>query len=1166
MVEQTDAPIQTLAPEEDIRQQSIPSFTPIRGRRGSSSNRGAAEREAARQEALRQEAARRVAEAERVRKELVEAERVLRARQKITDEAIRLKRGFTRRQVRKKLAKENVSISQLRKATKVNRSFVRQTGRRIIDTSKGTEVKRSFVIQQSLAKGRDLKFTNTGRLKQISFQSFNVISGGTLTQRRLDKRQKDLNKKIDLFNKEFGKGELSQQEFFKADGRLNEIEREQSSIEKKRDETFKKFGIARRFGIGRKKLKPELSKTELNKLLKDNPPLKKEFDKLNKRLGNTQTSLNKSKGLNKKRLEFKKANLQEQIAIIKGGDPKVITGTFPLIPASRIPSGVVSITGLGTPKIVEGKKVIDISFRTNKGVIGQARGVIVGKDNVVSLGKSGNVVLNTTLRKGKIIKIQSFASVEKTKSSQKILKQLDEVIDLKALKPKGINLKKNLKRILKEEKGLISKLKRTRSKKRIRKLTNQILGLGQRRLNLEKNARSLISSQKKRKTITRGRRPRRILDKKIIKKRIRQRKIIVRKRKRLKAKAKRLRIKRRKTTTLKQRISQRIQIKPKQLDLEKNLKRLQKKIKRDAKSLKKRKTFGKTTRGRRPPKVKTIKALQRKELTLEQDVARVRKIQGQIKRLKELGLTKRRVKRKKKLGRIGRRLQRLRKEARATQDEVRRREIIRRLSKITKRKQKAIRKSLKLGKPVKITGLKLVKIRGLKRSVRKKIRKSKRKQKAIRRSLKLGRPVKIRGIRAERIRKFEPKKSPFDNVIRENINFIRQIGIGRVKSVKGKKFFKKSGAKRKTQIQDFLSESKIIPKKEFDRVIGSVLTKEGAKARFNIILKQFSEGKDINVGGKVLKQINKQEFERALKKVVPLIARAITKSAKPSKIVRATQLSKTTSIVKGSQISGKQISAVKSKTITQQTQAGAVTLKKKVSRRVAQAQKLRTTQKRKLVLKQKGKAKQRPIQRIAQIQRTAQKKRVRTLLKQRTVQKTRPLRITPTLIPKKPGRIIVPIAKKKKRRTRRIKKRKRRQAYNVFARPTKKRKGQKRSKLIRVNKRPLTKAGAKDLRNFIVDHSLSRRGRITRTKGIPKKSRLRVPSGYAKRTANKFRRTRIVKGKRKLLPKNSVIERRRRLLDTISERRGITLRRKIRQISPKRKKRKIKKGRRLRKR
>ena len=86
-------------------------------------------------------------------------------------------------------------------------------------------------------------------------------------------------------------------------------------------------------------------------------------------------------------------------------------------------------------------------------------------------------------------------------------------------------------------------------------------------------------------------------------------------------------------------------------------------------------------------------------------------------------------------------------------------------------------------------------------------------------------------------------------------------------------------------------------------------------------------------------------------------------------------------------------------------------------------------------------------------------------------------------------------------------------------------KGQKRPKLIKVNKVPLSKQRAKDYRNFLLDTSLARTGSIKVTTGKPQKGKLNVPLKYASRTTKKFRRVKKVRGKVRKLKKGKVIER-----------------------------------------
>jgi len=158
--------------------------------------------------------------------------------------------------------------------------------------------------------------------------------------------------------------------------------------------------------------------------------------------------------------------------------------------------------------------------------------------------------------------------------------------------------------------------------------------------------------------------------------------------------------------------------------------------------------------------------------------------------------------------------------------------------------------------------------------------------------------------------------------------------------------------------------------------------------------------------------------------------------------------------------------------------------------------------------------------------------------KPRPIPKPRP---TPRPLPRP-----MPLVALKKRKPKR-KPKKKQQAYNVYVRPLKK-KGQKRPKLMKVNVVSLTKRKAKDLRSYTIDTSLARSGRIRATKGKPNKPSLKIPKNYAQRTKYKFRDYRIIKGKKRPLVKQTIIERRKRLLDTPQEKRQITLKRRIAQL------------------
>ena len=150
---------------------------------------------------------------------------------------------------------------------------------------------------------------------------------------------------------------------------------------------------------------------------------------------------------------------------------------------------------------------------------------------------------------------------------------------------------------------------------------------------------------------------------------------------------------------------------------------------------------------------------------------------------------------------------------------------------------------------------------------------------------------------------------------------------------------------------------------------------------------------------------------------------------------------------------------------------------------------------------------------------------------------------------------VKPVIKVPKKRIPKKKPVRKPQAYEVWARPLKK-KGQKKPKLIKVSKVPLSKNRAKDLRNYITDTSLGRTARIKPSIGKPSVPRLKTPKGYSRKTSKKFRRYRIKKGKRIPLKKGRVIEKSKFLLDRPEEIKQITLKRRIAQLSKPPKKRK----------
>ena len=213
----------------------------------------------------------------------------------------------------------------------------------------------------------------------------------------------------------------------------------------------------------------------------------------------------------------------------------------------------------------------------------------------------------------------------------------------------------------------------------------------------------------------------------------------------------------------------------------------------------------------------------------------------------------------------------------------------------------------------------------------------------------------------------------------------------------------------------------------------------------------------------------------------------------------------------------------------------------------------RSISKTKSITKTKQLQKQKSLQKQKQdnLQKQLQRQKQRLKLRTKQVQRLKLLRlgkIKPTVkAPPKGIKLLIPPKLKKKKIKKVVVRKKGKGSFDVFAKPV------KGKRLVKVNKKPLSKTDARNLRNFVIDTSLSRTGSIKSTRGEISKPAIKVPIGFAKRTAKKFRSYRKRKGKRIPLKKGKVIEKKTSLLDTRQERKKITLRARLRQLSPKKK-------------
>ncbi len=213
-------------------------------------------------------------------------------------------------------------------------------------------------------------------------------------------------------------------------------------------------------------------------------------------------------------------------------------------------------------------------------------------------------------------------------------------------------------------------------------------------------------------------------------------------------------------------------------------------------------------------------------------------------------------------------------------------------------------------------------------------------------------------------------------------------------------------------------------------------------------------------------------------------------------------------------------------------------LGQKVSQKEQQQLKTQQQLKQQLKLGQQAKL----TQSTKTLQRTAQALRTNQQLRQRTQQRVRGSRLAdpmPRLRFPKPFAI-----KSEKRKVKTLVKSTRREAgYDTFL-------GKKGK---RINKVPLKKNVARSLGAFVTDQTLDARFRIARAKRNAQKSQLNFPKKYYESTQNKFRQTKIKKGKTIFTP-DRFIEKRNKRLDTLRERKKIQSAKLLSQIKKRTKK------------
>lgn len=401
----------------------------------------------------------------------------------------------------------------------------------------------------------------------------------------------------------------------------------------------------------------------------------------------------------------------------------------------------------------------------------------------------------------------------------------------------------------------------------------------------------------------------------------------------------------------------------------------------------------------------------------------------------------------------------------------------------------------------------------------------------------------------------------------------RIVSKGKTRTIKGRKLRErilelrtgkvilKELPKKKITNRDFVSFAKSLTKNDLSLIVGETFSKgkrldKISKDKFIALIQDIklkpgkkligARGRGIKSSKQFLDQLyNPKQVKNIqrvltkpqinnLKKTIENIAGVVSRATSKQKKILPKIIPK---------LSQKALSKLKSIGVVGTVVGVKISQRERQRERLVQISRLQeiTRLKVKLLQVQSPKSKQKLKSKLVQLQ----------LLKQKSPPPKSPptIRVSPKIpkgkFPKRIKGKVKAVAKKKKPQ----------KGFNVFGRPLKKPGQKKIPKLIKINKVPLTKIRAENLRNFAIDTSLARTGRIIPTRGKPKKSKIKVSARFAKITQNKFRIFKIVKGKRVLLKKGTVIEKKGKfLLDTPQERQSIGLRRRVAQLrKPKRK-------------
>ncbi len=351
----------------------------------------ARELKAARDRAIREAQRKETRRKEVARKVLIKASERAKLRKSISERA-RADRTFAQVQKLAKREKER-TIKRVMTISDASKLGIKQRAKKI----GRLEVKEIKLLTLELEK--KLKKTNVGKV-------VDVVSGGTLTERSIDRDRTQLSQDVEKFNKKFGGRELSEKAF-------KEAKREELKI----NDRFEK--INKRSDDLATSVKSEIASVVFGKFRSTKAERDTAIKSEKSNLKKLESDLKSSKGLKKKSIGAQIKGKKKEITRLETGGSvvKILMGTPPpIIPAIGIPKNI-KVTFLGTQKTKGNKIITDVVFKVGKKRVGIARGVTIvkGKGGTsVVLGKSGVSGVKFPSGKVKFGRKQVFAGIEKS--------------------------------------------------------------------------------------------------------------------------------------------------------------------------------------------------------------------------------------------------------------------------------------------------------------------------------------------------------------------------------------------------------------------------------------------------------------------------------------------------------------------------------------------------------------------------------------------------------------------------------------------------------------------------------------------------------------------------------------------------------------------------------